>query len=125
MTSFYEYTKDKIVAAVCNISDYVQIIDRSNPTFSRKVAHPAGITSVLQLSPIKFFDSDRLPYMFVRDKQNLTFYDIERNEAWWTLKSKQCDTTLYQMVQTFNEIDKEVCIDIIIWDSGNTTVQRY
>mmetsp|Transcript_36238 Transcript_36238/g.35162 ORF Transcript_36238/g.35162 Transcript_36238/m.35162 type:complete len:267 (-) Transcript_36238:143-943(-) len=97
VTSFIEYQRDKIVAAICNVSEYIQVIDRTNRDYKKQVSHPAGITSVLQLWPIYGFDDENLPYAFVRDKQNLSFYDIKNNQAYWTLKSKQCDTTLYQM----------------------------
>ena len=124
ITSFYEYELDKFAVCVCNQSEYVQIIDRNHQVELFKVTHPAGITSCLQMYPIANFDTEELPYLFIRDKLNLTLIDIKNQKGYWILKERQCDTTLYQMHHEYNEEKGTVDVWMVHWIEGNSRVLR-
>jgi len=104
---------------------YLQCIDRATKEITTKVHHPASIQSVLQIYPIAYFDMDLLPYVFIRDKLNLTFYDIKNNKAYWLMKERQCDTTLYQMGHMFDEDNNKFLVDLVIYSGSSSRVARF
>eukprot|EP00350_Pseudokeronopsis_sp_OXSARD2_P002819 CAMPEP_0170549476 /NCGR_PEP_ID=MMETSP0211-20121228/7633_1 /TAXON_ID=311385 /ORGANISM="Pseudokeronopsis sp., Strain OXSARD2" /LENGTH=75 /DNA_ID=CAMNT_0010855519 /DNA_START=414 /DNA_END=638 /DNA_ORIENTATION=- len=74
-----------LICAIYNAQDkyYLKIIDRLMKEVIVKVKNPAGNKYALQIVPIAHFDPESLPYVFIRDDENLTFYDIKDNKAHW------------------------------------------
>eukprot|EP00349_Pseudokeronopsis_sp_Brazil_P001862 CAMPEP_0202957974 /NCGR_PEP_ID=MMETSP1396-20130829/2325_1 /ASSEMBLY_ACC=CAM_ASM_000872 /TAXON_ID= /ORGANISM="Pseudokeronopsis sp., Strain Brazil" /LENGTH=69 /DNA_ID=CAMNT_0049675739 /DNA_START=1677 /DNA_END=1883 /DNA_ORIENTATION=+ len=68
---------------------------------------------------------EMLPYVFIRDKLNLTFYDIQNNKAYWTCPERQCDTTLYQMSHHYDEEDGKFYVDTVQYSGNNSRVLRW
>jgi len=86
--SFFEYEVDKVVCAVFNDREknYIQLIDRSKKEITLKLTNPAEDAYPSQLVPISHFDKDALPYVLLKDVENVTMYDIKNNQIYWLLK---------------------------------------
>jgi len=118
VSSFFEFDLDKFVCTVKDDSDenefYVQLLDRGVKEVIVKVKNPAANPKVLHLVPVAHFDPEVLPYVFIRDKGNVTFYDTKNNKAHWVLKEIGCVGTIFSMYHIYDEELGKFYLDVLI-----------
>lgn len=89
-----EIKEDLYAVGVYNTKDYIHIVNRKDKNDLVKITHPGSSDSCLQMIPIYHFNSDTLPYAFVRDKDTVTMVDLKTYKSYLLLE-KKCENYLY------------------------------